>query len=106
MSRTCGVAFAGGCCPTTFRAGNWSTNIAAGWPPVASGPSWMICGCCFACLARDYELLPTVLARLHFIAFACLLLHQVIPLISRPKHALSTLRKVRVLRGRESVVVL
>jgi transposase len=35
----------------------------------------------FRRLARDYERLPTVLAGLHFIAFACLLLHQVIPLI-------------------------
>jgi transposase len=35
-------------------------------------------------LARDYERLPTVLAGLHFVAFACLLLHQVIPVISRP----------------------
>jgi transposase len=38
----------------------------------------------FRRLARDYEQLPTVLVGLHFIAFACLLLHQVIPLISRP----------------------
>jgi transposase len=38
----------------------------------------------FRRLARDYERLPTVLAGLHFIAFACLLLHQVIPLLSRP----------------------
>ena len=36
----------------------------------------------FRRLARDYERLPVVLAGLHFIAFACLLLHQVIPLIS------------------------
>src|SRR5258708_5192222 len=36
----------------------------------------------FRRLARDYERLPAVLAGLHFIAFACLLLHQVIPLIS------------------------
>lgn len=35
----------------------------------------------FRRLARDYERLPAVLAGLHFIAFACLLLHQVIPLI-------------------------
>jgi transposase len=34
----------------------------------------------FRRLARDYERLPAVLAGLHFIAFACLLLHQVIPL--------------------------
>lgn len=31
-------------------------------------------------LARDYERLPAVLAGLHFIAFACLLLHRVVPL--------------------------
>jgi transposase len=36
----------------------------------------------FRRLARDYGRLPAVLAGLHFIAFACLLLHQVIPLIS------------------------
>jgi transposase len=36
----------------------------------------------FRRLARDDERLPTVLAGLHFIAFVCLLLHQVIPLIS------------------------
>jgi hypothetical protein len=33
-------------------------------------------------LARDYEQLAAVLAGLQFIAFVCLLLHQVIPLIS------------------------
>ena len=38
----------------------------------------------FRRLARDYERLPTVLAGLHFIAFACLLLHQVVPSISSP----------------------
>ena len=36
----------------------------------------------FRRLARDYERLPTVLAGLHFLAFVCLLLHQVIPLMS------------------------
>ena len=35
----------------------------------------------FRRLARDYERLPSVLAGLHFIAFACLLLHRVIPWI-------------------------
>jgi transposase len=35
-------------------------------------------------LARDYERLPTVLVGLHFIAFACLLLHHVVPLTSSP----------------------
>ncbi len=33
----------------------------------------------FRRLSRDYERLPQVLAGLHFIAFACLLLHQVVP---------------------------
>jgi transposase len=36
----------------------------------------------FRRLARDYERLPQVLAGLHFVAFACLLLHQVIHLYS------------------------
>jgi transposase len=36
----------------------------------------------FRRLARDYERLPTVLAGLHFIAFACLLLHRLILLNS------------------------
>ena len=35
----------------------------------------------FRRLARDYERLPAVLAGLHFIAFACLLLHRVVPLM-------------------------
>ena len=35
----------------------------------------------FRRLARDYERLPAVLAGLHFIAFACLLLHRVVPTI-------------------------
>jgi transposase len=34
-------------------------------------------------LARDYERLPAMLAGLHFIAFACLLLHRVVPLSVR-----------------------
>jgi transposase len=38
----------------------------------------------FRRLARDYERLPTVLAGLHFLAFACLMLHQVIHLYSSP----------------------
>lgn len=33
-------------------------------------------------LARDYERLPQTLAGLHFIAFACLMLHRVAPLLS------------------------
>jgi transposase len=38
----------------------------------------------FRRLARDYERLPNVLAGLHFIAFACLLLHRVTPLTLSP----------------------
>jgi transposase len=37
----------------------------------------------FRRLARDYERLPTTLAGLHFLAFACLFLHRVIPLLER-----------------------
>jgi transposase len=37
----------------------------------------------FRRLARDFERLPDVLAGLHFLAFACLMLHQVIQLYSR-----------------------
>jgi transposase len=36
----------------------------------------------FRRLARDYERLPTVLAGLHFAAFACLMLHQFIHTLS------------------------
>jgi transposase len=35
----------------------------------------------FRRLARDYERLPTVLAGLHFVAFACLMLHRLIPVL-------------------------
>ena len=35
----------------------------------------------FRRLARDYERLPQVLAGLHFIAFACLMLHRLIPVV-------------------------
>jgi len=38
----------------------------------------------FRRLARDYERLPAVLAGLHFLAFACLMLHQVIHLYVSP----------------------
>ncbi len=38
----------------------------------------------FRRLARDFERLPSVLAGLHFLAFACLMLHQVIQLYSSP----------------------
>lgn len=36
----------------------------------------------FRRLARDFERLPEVLAGLHFLAFACLMLHQVVQLYS------------------------
>jgi transposase len=35
----------------------------------------------FRRLARDYERLPAVLAGLHFVAFACLMLHRLIPVL-------------------------
>jgi transposase len=35
----------------------------------------------FRRLARDYERLPQVLAGLHFVAFACLMLHRLIPVL-------------------------
>lgn len=35
----------------------------------------------FRRLARDYERLPHVLAGLHFLAFACLMLHRLIPVL-------------------------
>jgi transposase len=38
----------------------------------------------FRRLARDYERLPTVLAGLHFIAFACLMLGKLLQLTSSP----------------------
>jgi transposase len=38
----------------------------------------------FRRLARDYERLPTTVAGLHFVAFACLMLHRVIPLLVQP----------------------
>jgi transposase len=41
----------------------------------------------FRRLARDYERLPGVLAGLHFLAFACLMLHQVIQLYSSRNHS-------------------
>jgi transposase len=37
----------------------------------------------FRRLARDYERLPETLAGLHFLAFACLFLHRVIPLLDQ-----------------------
>lgn len=36
----------------------------------------------FRRLTRDYEWLPEIVAGLHVLAFVCLLLHHVIPLIS------------------------
>ena len=38
----------------------------------------------FRRLARDYERLAQILAGLHFVVFTCLMLHQLIPLISSP----------------------
>jgi transposase len=38
----------------------------------------------FRRLSRDYERLPQVLAGLHFLVFACLMLHQLIHLYSSP----------------------
>ncbi len=38
----------------------------------------------FRRLARDYERLPTILAGLHFVVFACLMLHRLIPYLSSP----------------------
>jgi transposase len=35
----------------------------------------------FRRLARDYERLPETVAGLHFIAFACLMLQKIVPLI-------------------------
>ena len=35
----------------------------------------------FRRLARDYERLPEVLAGLHFVAFACLMLHRLLPVL-------------------------
>lgn len=37
----------------------------------------------FRRLARDYERLPDTVAALHFVAFACLLLHRVVPLLTQ-----------------------
>jgi transposase len=36
----------------------------------------------FRRLARDYERLSHVLAGLHFVAFACLMLHRLIPVLT------------------------
>jgi transposase len=37
----------------------------------------------FRRLARDYERLPETVAGLHFVAFACLMLHRIIPLLTQ-----------------------
>ena len=37
----------------------------------------------FRRLARDYERLPETVAALHFVAFACLMLHRVVPLLTQ-----------------------
>lgn len=43
----------------------------------------------FRCLARDYERLPETVAGLHFLAFACLMLHRMFTLTApSPEHAL------------------
>jgi hypothetical protein len=36
----------------------------------------------FRRLARDYERLPDTVAGLHFVAFACLMLHRVMPFLT------------------------
>jgi hypothetical protein len=35
-------------------------------------------------LARDYERLAKTLAGFHYLAFACLMLHRIIPLVASP----------------------
>jgi transposase len=37
----------------------------------------------FRRLARDYERLPETVAALHFVAFACLMLHRVVPILTQ-----------------------
>lgn len=37
----------------------------------------------FRRLARDYERLPETVAALHFVAFACLMLHRIVPLLTQ-----------------------
>jgi len=37
----------------------------------------------FRRLARDYERLPETVAGLHFVAFACLMLHRIVPLLTQ-----------------------
>jgi transposase len=37
----------------------------------------------FRRLARDYERLPETVAGLHFVAFACLRLHRIVPLLTQ-----------------------
>lgn len=41
----------------------------------------------FRRLAKDYERLAETLKGLHFLAFACLLLHRLLPLLNRPQSA-------------------
>lgn len=41
----------------------------------------------FRRLAKDYERLADTLRGLHFLAFACLLLHRLLPLLTRPQSA-------------------
>jgi transposase len=42
----------------------------------------------FRRLARDYERLPETVRGLHFVAFACLMLHQIAPLLSQVPNSL------------------
>ncbi|PLS80068.1 MAG: IS5/IS1182 family transposase, partial [Chloroflexi bacterium] len=37
----------------------------------------------FRRLARDYERLPETVAALHFVAFACLMLHRIVPMLTQ-----------------------
>jgi transposase len=55
----------------------------------------------FRRLARDYERLPAVLAGLHFIAFACLLLHRVVPLALRSSPVITRAGRSRPTRAEQ-----
>jgi hypothetical protein len=58
--------------PTARRA--WCCCPSVGWSSSAASPG----PAAFAALARDDERLPTMLAGLHFAAFACPMLRQFI----------------------------
>ncbi len=47
---------------------------------VARSFAWMAK---FRRLARDYERLPETVEALHFVAFACLMLHRVVPMLTQ-----------------------